>query len=435
MRSLTRTTRAVLVGALLASSACSKNLPATREYGITTDDAAAEGSLRAAEAALHAGDLARAALLLEKFTRDFSSDPLRPIAELDLALIRMQSGNAEQLANARRTFAELLHHPDRSLRERADFYDAVAEHLSGHPQRARDRLIRFVGQTVDPAETALLYETLAAASTAISDWLGALRALDLLAAGSDASDPDARRNARARVDDIVRTKMSPEQIDAAQRDLEPSGYAWAMVTKRAVREAFRTGHLARVRQLSASLRARGVPFDADLDELALWAEQNSTPDIRAIGLILPLTGDKRELGRSALRGALLAAGLAQLDGPPVAGAPKLLHRDDGSDPERAAHAVDDLVTLHRVIAIIGPMESETIVRATTRADELGISLIKFDENRVLELPPTFDDEYRNAFHVEPDAAARFGYSSVKRVMLAIQRGANNRRDVTEELRR
>ena len=59
----------------------------------------------------------------------------------------------------------------------------------------------------------------------------------------------------------------------------------------------------------------------------------------------------------AVKGLQVDAGLPET-GPTAPGAPQLVLRDTGGDPERAVHAVEELVSLHRAIAIIGPIDGQ-----------------------------------------------------------------------------
>jgi ABC-type branched-subunit amino acid transport system substrate-binding protein len=80
------------------------------------------------------------------------------------------------------------------------------------------------------------------------------------------------------------------------------------------------------------------------------------------------------VGEQALRGLMLAAGLPP-QGPPDPDAARLVFRDDGGDPERAVQAVNELVSAHRVVAIVGPIDTRAATAAAERAQELGVPLI------------------------------------------------------------
>jgi ABC-type branched-subunit amino acid transport system substrate-binding protein len=87
-----------------------------------------------------------------------------------------------------------------------------------------------------------------------------------------------------------------------------------------------------------------------------------------------LSGKGRRVGELALRGLMLAAGLPP-SGPLPKDAPQLIFRDDGGDPKRAAEAVTELATIHRAIAIIGPLDVRVAAAAGEQAQALGVPLI------------------------------------------------------------
>lgn len=340
-----------------------RSLPA-----ITSDDPAAEASLRQAEAAAEAGDADAAEARYRAFLRDFPTDPLAAVARLGLGRVLLAKG---AVAEARAEFAALTDHPDPALAERARLYEAVAMHLQGDSAGAVERLRPLMGRTADPADTALLYQTLAAAAERLDRPSDAVLAYDALIRSE--APAEAKDEARTRLDELVAT-LEPAEVDELFDQLPRDGHAWPSVGRRALREAFSRGDLARVRQVAAALEAANVPLDRDLQSIALRAERTGRTDLGAIGAILPLTGRGREVGQAALQALMLAAGLPP-DGPPGPATPRVFFRDSRGEAERAARAVDDLVTLHQVVAIVGPVDARAARAAARRAQELGVPIV------------------------------------------------------------
>ncbi len=336
---------------------------------VTTDDPVAEADMRAAREAADAGRTEDAEARYRRFLAEHPDDPLVPIAHLGLGQLLLARGATGE---AREHFRTVGDHPDASVAERGRFYEGVALHLEGEHERALEILRPFVGRTVDPAETAILLRTIAAASDRLGDRVGAIEALDALLRTS-APEEDAAE-ARARLEVIVGEEATAEEIQRAADMLPHEGAAWPLVADRAMREAYQAGELARVRHLADALRDRGVELDEELAAMALRAERTSQADVHAIGAILSLSGRGREVGQNVLRGMMLAGG-SPGEGPISPGTPQLVFRDDAGDPERAAQAVEDLVSLHRVVAIVGPMTGPSAERAANRAQELGVPLI------------------------------------------------------------
>ena len=323
---------------------------------VTTDDPEAEAELRAATQREDAGDLPGAAARFEAFIENRPADPLRPVARLHLGKILLAEGDA---AAASEQFTLVAEHEDASVRERGRFYLAVAQHLMGQSALAVEGLRPLVGRTVDPDETALLYRTLGSAAESLGDRVLAVRSYDSLAA---AAVPDEdRTDAQSRIASLVPAATAEEVAqlyDALPRD----GIAWPIVAPRALREAFARGELARVQAVGTAMTDAGIEIGPELRSMVLRAERTGTVDARAVGLVLPLSGRGREVGQLALQAVMLAAGLPPR-GPPGPQTPRIFFRDSGSDPTRAAQAVDDLVTLHQVTAIIGPVEGSAAARA------------------------------------------------------------------------
>ncbi|MEO0324012.1 MAG: ABC transporter substrate-binding protein [Myxococcota bacterium] len=358
-----------LLAAVVLGSGCPRRSQTPLELPlVTSDDPEAEAELDAARARSTGGDAAAAEEGYRSFLREHPDDPLAAIARLELARLRLAEGAPEE---ARELLAPLAAHEDQGVGERARFYEGVALHLLGDHQGARDRLTPFVGRTVDPEETATLLTTLAAAADALGDQRGAVSAWDRLASASVAELD--RQAARRRLADLV-----PTLPDDAVRELEPTlpreGPAWALLAPVALRVAIERGERERALNIATALRERGLAGDDELGEMVLRAERSGATDLRAIGAVLPLSGRGREVGRAALEGLMVAAGVPP-SGPPSPNAFRLHFRDSAGDADAAARAVEDLVTLHQVVAIVGPVDGAAARAAGARAAELGVPLL------------------------------------------------------------
>jgi len=336
---------------------------------VTTDDPRAEAELRAAREAAEAGRAADAAQRYQRFLERFPNDPLAPIAELGLGQILLAQGDYPA---ARARFARVTGASDAATAERGRFYEGVTLQLAGEPHEALARLRPLLGRTVDPEETALLLRSVATASAQVGERLPAVDALDALLREPIADD--AREAARTQLESLVTSALTAEEAQRAESTLPHGGAAWPLIARRALREAFTAGDMERVRTLGAALAAAGATLDEELSSMLLRAARPAEVAPGVVGAILPLSGRGREVGQRALRGLMLAAG-TPATGPGVPGAPQLVFRDSGGDPARATAAVDELVQLHRVIAIIGPVGTEETAAAAVRAQALGVPLL------------------------------------------------------------
>ncbi|MAT29152.1 MAG: hypothetical protein CMN31_26770 [Sandaracinus sp.] len=354
--------------ALLAASGCPRGPTEPTLPVVTTDDPEAEAALREAREASEAGDLETADTRYRAFLERYPGDPLVPVAKLGLGRVLLAAGDP---GAARGLFAEVATHEDARLAERGRFYEGVALQLLGESEAAIERLRPLVGRTVDPEETALLLRTLGAAAEQLERRAEAVEVYDRLAAAS--VDAAARDEARARLDALI-AELERDELDALLESLPRDGVAWPAVGRRALRAAFEAGELGRVRTIAEALSEARVPLERELQSMALRAQRTGRTDLGAIGAILPLSGRGREVGQNALQGLMLGAGLP-LDGPPDGDTPRVFFRDGAGDPERAAQAVDDLVTLHQVVAILGPIDGRSARAAARRAEELGVPLL------------------------------------------------------------
>lgn len=363
---------------------------------LTTSNPRAEADLRAAREAAEAGDLSAAETQYQAFLQEHPSDPLVPVARLGLGRVRLAGGDVE---GALPLFAQVRQADDPAVAEAGRFYEGVALHLAGRSEDAIERLEPLAGRTTDPQRSALLLRTLAAAAQRTGRVTLSLDALHRLVESEDLPDNE-RDEGRGLIRQIVEA-AEPAQIAQAYDELPRDGFAWREVAARAIRLAFDAGEMSRVAAIVSELRAHDIPMTDELAELAVRAERTERADPRVIGAIAPLTGRARQIGQRVARGLMLATG-APADGPPGPDAPQLVMRDDGGDPARAAAAVEELVSEHRAIAIIGPLEGRAAQAAARRAQDLGVPLL------TLVPDPTVTDAGAMVFRVfpGPDEEAR-----------------------------
>jgi branched-chain amino acid transport system substrate-binding protein len=375
-RRASATLRPSLFAAALACTLCLSGCPHARGQGAaealplpTTDDPLAEASFQSARDAETRGDIEAARAGYQGFLTTYADDPLTPVAELRLGRIELSEGKVEE---ARARFERAAASEDVSIAERAELYLGVTLHLRGEHQEALTLLRPLEGRLVSPEENVLLMRTMSVACRALEDRACAVRALDGLLRGEL---PDAERaETAAELTALVRDEITPEEVVALYDALPHEGLGWSLVARRALRQAFSAGEMTQAARYAAALRENGVRLEGELLAMAERAERTGQADPQVIGAILPLSGRGREVGQHALRALMLAAG-APGDGPAAPGSVQIVVRDSGADPARAVRAVDDLVALHRVVAIVGPIDAGAAEQAARRAQELGVPLI------------------------------------------------------------
>jgi len=95
-----------------------------------------------------------------------------------------------------------------------------------------------------------------------------------------------------------------------------------------------------------------------------------------VGLILPLSGKFAVYGESVLKGVECAAGIFQpCSGP---GGTKLIVRDEMSPGKSVSSMIDELAD-ENVVAIIGPLMSNTAIEAASRAQQRKVPLITLSQ--------------------------------------------------------
>lgn len=347
-----------------ASSSNADTLPQ-----VTTTNANAEHAFNEARAAQTADDMDRAAALYEAFLVDYSDDALVPTAKLYLGQVYLRRN---EVPRARVLFEEAAQSTHAPTADRASFYRGVALEMLGDHATARGLLAAYVGRTVDPADTAMLLRNLASAEQALGAHGEALTHLDALLR-EPLAEVD-RVAVRARIDALVRAELSDDELQNAADSLAHDGYSWSVVAGRALTRAFENGNMTRVRVLAAELHQRGIELTDEMQSMNLRASLPDTASPDVIGVVLPLSGPAREIGQRALRALMLASGVPS-DRPLPPGSPRIVYRDTMGDPHEAVRAVEDLVSLHRAIAIIGPIDGQEALAASQRAAELRVPLV------------------------------------------------------------
>jgi branched-chain amino acid transport system substrate-binding protein len=362
-------TTALALGLLCGCPAAARGPDIGRLPVLTSDDPKAEADLRDADHLAAAGKPAEARNRYEAFLRDRPADRLVPVAQLALGRLLLSQGDTQQAAGL---FASVARHREPAVAEQGRFYAGLADERLGRHADAIAALEPMRGRTIEPADTALLLHTLADAYEHEGRVADAI--LTLQSALEDNVPEAERKRARSRIAQLASGKASPADLRRLRDELTPQAYAWREVTVRALLDADAARDAERARELLEDLKDEGVPFDDQLNAIAVRAERPSDANPAVIGAILPLSGRARKVGELSLRGLMVAAGLPP-KGPAAPDAPQLIFRDDGGDAATAIEAVNELVSVHRAIAIIGPVDAQVALAAGKRAQELGVPMI------------------------------------------------------------
>jgi branched-chain amino acid transport system substrate-binding protein len=327
----------------------------------------AEADYREANELEKRGDMEKAEARYRAFLEVWPKDPLAPYARLSLGRLALEAGNPK---GALGFFQEAAKAKDKTLAERARMFEGVAQSQLGEHELAVAGLRSFVGRTVEPRETSMLLEALATSEAAIGDHLAALDTSDRELRGE--LTPGQRTLVETRVRSLLETIEPTLSLERAYEIMRRDGPLWPQVAERLLRKSHLRGDSKQVASIADDMHAQHIELSDELAALVLRAQRPTAEDPSVIGAILPLTGRGREAGEAALQGLLLSA-----DQPaPTGHVPlKLVYRDDAGDPERALSAFEDLVTVHRAIAVIGPLGSNVARSVAARAKVLRVPLI------------------------------------------------------------
>jgi ABC-type branched-subunit amino acid transport system substrate-binding protein len=147
------------------------------------------------------------------------------------------------------------------------------------------------------------------------------------------------------------------------------------------------------------------PMFPEIQALQQLLNQRSAVKKWRIGCILPLSGDRKIFGEKALRGIQLAMGFYEGQNT-RAGKPELIIVDSENDKDTSAAAVAQLYE-QGVMAIIGPLLSNTAEAAAQKAQELGVSILTLTLKENIEDYGNF--VFRNFMtnSMQTDAVARY----------------------------
>jgi branched-chain amino acid transport system substrate-binding protein len=334
---------------------------------VVTDDPDAEAAFREARAAEIAGRVEDATKRYASFLERFPKDPLLPIARLNLGRMLLAQGEAAEAVPHLEALSEVN---DDEVRERARLHLGLARHMADENEQAIELLEPLEGKLLDPTERSLRARTLAASCLAIERHVCAVDALDDLV--HDEPEDLSRQELTGEIRRIVDI-LGDDDLKSLYDSLPKDGVAWPMVAKRTLTRVFAAGDVETAMRVATDLRAQNVELSGDLLAMVQRAETIATPDPNAIGLLLPLSGRGQEAGQEALRGVMVASG--RFDASTRGPSSNLVIRDTGSDPERTIRAIDELVAVHRVIAIMGTIDGAAASAAARRCEELRVPFI------------------------------------------------------------
>ncbi len=337
-------------------------------------------------------DPAAAEQRLLQFARRWPQSPLAGEATLQLAELALARGDRETAR--RRFYFTIEHYPNDDRIDSARLGVALLEYERGNRVAAVRWLEQLrLGQLSD-SERHKAHRLLVQNErnpVAKLRWLSALRAGE--------TDPREQTKVDAEIDELL-AGLDTAELDAfAERTgpAIPAARALLIAAERALSAGDLAGWQRRVEGASrwpmalpysnklvlASDRVgRSQPREGDGAALPSFQEAGADglPATRAaegtIGVVLPLSGNFAEFGEESLRGILLASGAFDALVPPERRPSiRIVIRDSGGSPARAAQAVRDLARRDEVSAIIGPLLAGECEAAAASAEIARVPLL------------------------------------------------------------
>ncbi len=182
---------------------------------------------------------------------------------------------------------------------------------------------------------------------------------------------------RKRVKSILDTSPTEEELKSVE-SLYRGAYAGGYAKLKLAQMAKGQGNDPVAKEYVAELEKEYRSMDYIVQARGLFEPVSaSTQSKYAVGVILPLSGIHAPFGERALQG--IRSAIKETDAPFVS----LVIRDSKGEPEEAEKAVDELVNVEKVIAIIGPLLSIDVESAAKMARQLRVPLVTLSQK---ELP-------------------------------------------------
>jgi ABC-type branched-subunit amino acid transport system substrate-binding protein len=316
-----------------------------------------------ARALASSGDVRGAQSAYEKFIIGHPGTTEADLARLELGVLGSDVGRCQ---SAIPHFEQAQDSPDRAIALRASLHLAACQLQLGDPERALQTIAPVAGERFSSEEQALLWDTTVIAGEQTTTAAIALGVFDALVEQGGAPPDPARVDA---VVELLAQKLTIEEAAALFDELHAGALPHVAVSMRLLNHALDTQDAAWVVRASDMLRGSDSIEDPEVTMLVARADEFLHGNPYVVGVLLPLSGRGREVGRQLLQGMQLAA----LD----EGGPELVVEDTAGDPSTATTAVDALIGDQRVVAVLGPVESRTTEAAAKSTRRAGVPLLSF----------------------------------------------------------
>lgn len=317
--------------------------------------------------AFRQGDLTTALDYYQALVRRFPNSPLVPQAMLGIG--RVQTALGDDIA-ALDSFRRLLAEHPLSL----ESLDARIEMLAALQRLGRHREIiqtapAFADQVQGDLRLFRFYLILGDAHSALDMWD---QGVFFYALALSHAPPPHEAALKEKLRAAVAMLTSP-QIDFLLEQFGEEPVAGYLIFQQAVNMAGETAYDDAVWHLTIFVeRFPNHELAPQARDLAAQLADKVAFDRYALGCLLPLSGPYKAFGAQALDGIQLA--FREISAARAANPVRLVVRDTGSDPNRAARAMQDLAEA-RVAAVLGPIATAESAAEVAQAQRIPIMTI------------------------------------------------------------
>lgn len=349
------------------------------------------------------GEADLALFAFKVFVSKYSKSRLIDIAYLRIGDVHLSKKEYENAANYYKKIVEML--------PRSDFFSEARYKLgicNIELNKLDDALLLLSEESKAPnlpERKAAINKYLADIYALRKDYLSAIKSLTAVL--YDAKDEAEKNNIRRRVKKII-----DENIDnVGLKDLTglypasfPGDAALIKLIKHYVKVSDYANAERSLKEFIASFSKHEFAPEAD----KLLKDMKAMPKTgKKIGVLVPLTGRLADFGKDVLNGIKLSVDEynAKKGAEPLV----LAVKDTASEPEKAQKALEELVNVDNVMAVIGPVSNKEVEAIAPKLDSMEMPVIT-PSAYAAGLPGLSKYLFRNALTNELQARAIAGYA-------------------------
>ena len=264
-------------------------------------------------------------------------------------------------------------HPRSPLLNETRFRMAICYTQLKRPKEAIRTLNELLSTFLAPPRMVQIFTLLGDNQLELKDWTNALLwyGKGLLITGQP--HEELKKKVRS-VIDTFDTEEELNQIESTHRGAYAGGYAKLKLARMAKKWGYDL--IARKMLNELEKEYHGMDYVVPTKEVSV-----SVPIPKKskylIGIVLPLSGIHKPFGEKALEGIRLA--LKEKESREINPLISLVVRDSKGSPSEVEKAVEELAKAEKAIAIIGPLLSSTVDRASKKAQQLKVPLLSLSQ--------------------------------------------------------